>query len=323
MPTPRLLVFSLTCFAATAAAQDAAADPLAAAQARLDKALPQAAALGSATFAMTWDDSATNPLAAILAQRGGQEPPKSELSGAWHGDLLAVTYAQEQRLLQHGRRTAVAGDDGAWLPRRSQLANGNNLAFVPDVPQVLALLAHLRPKVVRREVGTLDDRPVETLTVTLTGEQALALAECGLLPGAGMSGGITIAMAANAARPPKPTLVDLACTLDPATGTLHRLHGRIYAESPLRIGGRVRIAAAGAGAAPVVLGDDAEEEGATPKQTVAEASKAPATEFRDALPVRSLKDAPGLLFDLRIRQHGEAPKVEVPAGARALLGLPQ
>jgi hypothetical protein len=316
-------LFALALSGAFLHAQEQGADKvLQQAQVRLDKALAQAAAATNGTFAARWDVTpGGNGIIVVFAGRPGAAQPEAscKATGCWQDDLLSVHFdSGDHEVLQRGRRTVVRSGKGAWVLSRDRMPDGSSRPFIPDPSQLAVLLTQVHAKVTHREVGTVDERPMETLTVILSGDDAVTAMLSGLLPPVN-SGMIMFAM--GAAPPPQPTLIDLAFSLDPATATLHRIEVRIHSDASAQAAGagRVRVLAAGGGAVVAQQAEQAEEED-TGKLTFTEAVKQVPDKFQDGLPVRKLKDCNTTRFTLRVSDQGSTKAPAVDAAAAALLG---
>jgi len=289
------------------------------AQVRLDKALAQAAAAMNGTFAARWDVTpGGNGIVVFGGRQGAAQPESCKATGCWYDDLLSVRFdSGDHDVLQRGRRTVVKSGKGAWVLSRDRMPDGSNRPFLPDPNQLAVLLSQMHAKVTHREVGTVDEHPMETLTVILSGEGATAAMLSGLLPPVN-SGMVVFVM--GAAPPPQPTLIDLAFSLDPATATLHRIEGRIHTDASAQAGaGRVRVLAAGGGAVIAQPAEQAEEDD-TGKLTFTEAVKQVPDKFQDGLPVRKLKDCNTTRFTLQVSEQGSTKAPAIDPAAAALLG---
>lgn len=267
----------------------------------------------------------TAMLRQMLAARRGGATQENELQGVISGDLLQVrniTHGEE--LIVHGRRAIAREAAGDWHLRRGRSASGAIQAWYPDPAQLLVALAQVKDlPVTQRAGGSLDDRPVEVLSVTLEGEAARELVQAGALPdpreGYSFSSVIVRAAGGRVQPPKEDTSVDLAFFVDPVSRHLLRVHARVAVKNQAVLGGGAAVIQVGGGGQVVQFGGRA--------QPAPEDEEAPATQaapsFVDGLPVRKA-DAAGdyAHLDLRLSEHGTAKATELDAKARALLGLP-
>jgi hypothetical protein len=315
--------------------QDAAAE-LGAATQRLQQALGKARGLLDTSFRANWGEvKLPGQVADEGPQNGvqvlgfpGQGSAAGSAEGSWHRDLLHVRFVgqEEDELLTAGRFTVCRSKDLAWAPRVARFADGNQLGFTPDPQLLLATLAQLGVQVSHREVGELDGRPVEFLSVALQPEQVAELLHRCALPSAGTGMGavrvlnLMVAAANQTARqaPPLPSdLVDLAIAIDPAAGVVHRLQFRTWAKNQ---GNRVIFAAGGnvvraQAAARVVVGQalnveikEKQEEGEGDAKPPAEAT----LRYREGLPERPCQGLQVSDYTIVLRDHGKAvaPKID-------------
>ena len=322
----------LFALAAFAAAQDNAQDPLPAARQKLQKSLAAMAALPSCAFEAKWavdDDGKKKDDTNVIVV--GVTDPDGDAKGAW-GDGALYLQSGDDEVLYAGRRMLARQSGGELTLRRGRYQNGASLEFQPD-PQVLfQILSAMDLAAVHREAGSLHDRPVETLTVTLNPDQVTELAHAGLLPqsvtGAAGVNGMMFFLAAGgggkAARtaPPAPdATVDIAFHLDPGTGMVHRMVVRGTSKSNVAMGGRVAFAG-GAGAVRVVRagggggGDDEDEEKADAKEPAKDAP----LQYKDGLPQRPRKKMQVYDYAIDLRDHGAAKLPALDDKQKALLG---
>ncbi len=335
-----LLSLTILCLAATAPAQDptpapaapatpaAPADipePLRQAAARLQRALETTGNLPNCAFTAEWGqkDQAAQKLDPRLRLLGGVAAHQAA-KGAWSRELLHVAFDTDE-LLFAGRETLAKDATTGWTRRARRFADGNPVAFAPDPARLLAALAALDLVVVHREVASLDDRPVEIATVTLSPDDQANLIWAGLLPEptAGMFqvflGGN--GAGARAAAPKPEGTLDIAFHLDPATGYLHRVHLR--SNRPDQFGaGRVMVLGGGAGRVRIAgnalaATDDEDEDEAD--DAAEPAADAPPT-YENGLPVRPRKKRLVEDFVLDFANHGSAQLPELDAAAQRLLG---
>lgn len=271
----------------------------------------------------------TTMLRQMAAQRAGGAAPETELRGVASGDLLQVSnVALGDELIVHGRRTIAREGAGEWCLRRGRTAGGAPQLWYPDPALLCSALAQVKAlPVVQRAGGSLDDRPVEILTVTLEGDAARELIFAGALPDPreGFSFSSVVLRAAGGVRvqmPKEDRVVDLAFFVDPVTRNLMRVRARVAARSQ-------GFALAGGGAAVVQVGGGGQvlQFGGRPQPEAEEDEEAAATQpspaFEDGLPVRKVDPATDYAHvDLRLAEHGTAKAPELDAKARVLLGLP-
>src|SRR5690606_1602118 len=217
---------------------------LAQASERLQEALARTRALDAVAF-----QSIESTDEALL--RGLPIPPKDDVqvNGRRAGDLLlaSIGYDEDEVLLAGGRMLARQGG-GAWKLRRNCLADGRPLPFVADPLQMVGLLADLPAKdraVVHAEPGKVRDADVTVYTITLAGAAADELLFAGFMPRtAGPRAMVALGGATDLLPKPQVTL-DIAISVDAATGHVVRLQSRAYVKSTLP--GNVRIQVQGGG----------------------------------------------------------------------------
>lgn len=306
-------------------APPAAAD-LAAAKKRLAAALQKCSQLEDTAFTVKWGPNTRkkvddDPLARMLAARNS-----GETHGSWHRDLTRVTFAGDQHdeLLVVGARTIARDDDRDWQLRAGRFADGNPVAWVPDVGLLLRRLASWDLEVTQRSVGSLEDRPVELITVALDANQVAEAVWAGLLPetiatAMGFGGAQVVRLAAAgaaagaagagrtrpAATAPKST-IDLVVHLDPGTNLVHRLQFRGWTKENAMAGaggagvfvvqgGGVNVARAGGDE------DDEDEQDVDPNAPLV---------YENGLPVRPRKKTSVFDVVVTLSEHGH---VEAPA----------
>jgi hypothetical protein len=311
-------------------AQEPAADPLASARTRLQKALATMAALPSCAFESSWgpdkDAKAKAGAPAVVFLGGPATTDPGTATGCYADGILHLTSRDHAVAFANRRMIAKTGD--GWVVRRGKFADGSALSFVPD-PQVLFdLMKDWQLAVTHREVGTLADKPVEILSVTLNDDQVAEAYWSGLLPeNVGGIGGVTVlrggmAMAVGGAKPAAPktdATVDLAFYLDPATGQVHEVRARSWSDTDKAM---AAMGVVGFRAAKVAFGGgDAEEEEEEEEEPKPVAGKAAELQYKDGLPVRPRKKMSVTDYTLKLRDHGTAKPPQLDAAARALLGL--
>ncbi|MBL8751568.1 MAG: hypothetical protein JNK78_20615 [Planctomycetes bacterium] len=304
----------------------AAPDPMAGAKARLATALEKTATLRDVAFAAKWgpaeDDDAD--AAATAQQLGMMQSGKA--SGSWHDGLLHVRFEGDagDELAMSGRFAIAKDTNNDWCARSTRFADGNATSFVPDPERLLRLLAGMDLAVVHRAVGTLDERPVEILSVALNTDQVADLAWSDAIPDTVTNGGaFRLALmaaaggGARAAAPRPDATVDIAITLDPALGLIQRVQFRSWTKA--NDGQRVFFRG-GAGAIRVVTGggnrnrnekDDTDDADKTD-------AKAP-LQYEDGLPQRSRKKMDVNDLDVRLTDHGTHKAPDLGAAAARLL----
>lgn len=261
----------------------------------------------------------------IMKQLGnavGQEPV---LVGTWTPHLLYLAIqADADEVVFAGRRMiARQGGGGDWLLRTGKLADGRALPYHFDPEIALRVLAAAKFEVIATDVGSLDDRPVEIVTVHLEGDTARELEQNAQIPtnpfGSGFIGNRR--PGGKALVPPKNVVeVDLAFFVDPATKRLLQLRMRAFTQPGMMGGAVVGFARAVGG-----NGNDSEEEEEEDAETDPKKAAAKPLVFKDGLPVRKkpLKENWNVAtVDLRFREHGTAKVPELPAAALTALGLP-
>jgi hypothetical protein len=329
-PSTTFVFAALLSVGAAQAQQNPAADPLQVAAERLAKSLAQTADLPSCAFDAKWgpakkpageDDEKEGPAAGL----GFVTPDATgSSSGTWSPGLLHCK-AGDDELLFANRRLLAKSAANDWTLRGNRFADGAALSFMPDPQLLLDLLCGFKLAVTQREVGTLNDRPVEILSATLDEDQVANLMWGGQLPEASTGfGNVFIAVAAGGAgaarpAPTKPTAtVDVAFLIDPATGQVHQIRLRSWAKNELNVGGRV-IKMGGAGR--VVFGGataDDEEDDEDEKAKEAEGKPVPLV-YKDGLPERPRKKM--LVTDLTVSftEHGQAKPMVLDDKFKALL----
>jgi hypothetical protein len=330
-------------FGVTLVAQNAPSpDALAAAKTKLQKSLAAMLQLDNCAFKSSWgpdvkpgkddDNNANNNGINLLFAAG--TAPVTEATGAWDHRLLRCRLGDDE-VLTGNRRLLARENNGAWKLRRDKRADGSPLGFVPDPPQLLQWLAAQDVHVTHREVGTVDDKPVEFLTVTLDADQVAEAVWSGLLPegssmfGAGMAGVVVfraqmaqVAGGAAAAKPvmPKPeATIDLAFAIDPATGLVHRIELRSWQKNDAN--GMARVVQRG-GAIVVAgrnAGNDDEEDSEEDAKKAKAAAAAPMV-YENGLPQRPRKKMNVDAFAITFVDHGKA-EIAVDDAAKALLLL--
>jgi hypothetical protein len=327
MQRPKLALFALA-FTSFLLAQDAPkpTDPLLAAKPRLKAALAKTVSTADTAFAASWSEdrkqqAAQNPLELAFAGRN-----KGKVTGSWHQGLLACKFDgnPEDELITAGRRTIAKDDNHAWSLRSGRFADGNTTPFVPDVELLLEQLAGWDLAIVRRDTGSLDDRPVEVLTVALNADQVTEATWMGLVPAC-----LTAPIGLNefrfnlngnaGARPPATppaAILDLAIVLDPAAGIVHELRFRAWNKQNAGGAGQVMVFRAGGGAVQAAGNDDEEDED---EKDTAKKVDAP-MQYENGLPVRARKKMTIMDFTVRLQDHGKKAAPELTSEQKKLLG---
>jgi hypothetical protein len=317
-----------------AAAQvPAASADLAAAKARLAAALQKCSQLADTAFTFKWAPDAKNKAGNAALARAIARSNSGAIKGSWHKDLTWLAYDgdNDDELLVAGRRTLAKDGTNDWRLRAGRFADGNSLPFVPDVPLLLQQLAAWDLAVTHREVGSLDDRPVEILSVTLSNEQIADAIWGGLLPDAiataGFGGNMRVMMMGaaggnRAPMTPPDTTIDLAIALDPATSLIQQLTFRGWTrENQMARGGAagggfvVVQAVGGAGAAP---DEDDEDEKAKEKQAAAKKDAGPV--YENGLLVRDRAKTTVNDVTVKLSQHGQKQAPPLTDAQKKLLG---
>lgn len=321
------VLFTASVLAAQTDAPPAAAD-LAAAKKRLSAALQKCSELTDTAFAMQWGPNTKkkaddDPFQKMLKMRNS-----GDTRGSWHQDLMRVAFDNDQHdeLLVAGRRTLAKDDGHDWQLRAGRFADGNTVAFVPDVALLLQRLASWDLAVTRRSVGALDDRPVELITVALGPDQVAEAVWAGLLPEAisSMSGSaqvlrFAVAGAAAGGRPAATaptTTIDLVVYLDPGTNLIHRLHFRGWTKQDAMAGmaGGGLIVAQGAAVRVGRAGgaeDEDEHDDVDPDAPLV---------YESGLPVRPRKQTTVCDVVVGLSDHGHVVAPPLSAEQKQLLG---
>lgn len=301
------------------------AERLAAATQRLAAVLQKSAALTDTRFRASWGPDnkaaggAKQGVAVFLGARIGGSV-EGACQGSWHQDLLHVHYdgGDQDELLVAGRRMLAKDAQTPWCLRKDRFANGADLGFLPDPQLLLQRLATMGLTVTNREVGSLDDRPVEMLSATLDQDQLTDLLWSESLPSSmamnlhqvfriQAGGGNQVRMGA-----PKPdAIVDLVVHLDPATSLVERLQFRCWTKDDAQVGRFVVVN--GAGAVQAGGDEDEEDEGADG------AANQP-LRYENGLPVRPRRKTNVMDFTVRLLEHGKVAPPALDEAQRRLLG---
>lgn len=315
------ITFASLCFAqdpATPQPANTAGDPLAGSKAKLRTALEKTAAFTDVAYSAKWAEDSKKKADANVFVFGS--PSEGALAGTCHQVLRTCKFEGDNgdELVVAGARTIAKDANTGWTLRAGRFADGNSIDFLPDPALLLDQLAAWDLAVVHREVGSLDDRPVEIVTVTLSAAQTAQAVYAGLIPdslaaNAGF-GGMVFQMggAGNAgprAAPPAPdATVDLAITFDPSTSLVQQVQFRSWMKQDG--GGRVIRGAGGAIAVRAVAGfqvggqggQEEEEEEEKPDAT----KPAQPMQYEGGLPVRPRKKTTVVDYTVRLREHGTA-----------------
>jgi hypothetical protein len=304
------------------------AEQLAAAKQRLATSLQKSAALVDTHFEAKWgpDKKAQNPgngAVALFLGNGLGGSTEGTCQGSWHSELQHVRYdgGDNDELLLAGRRMLAKDDETPWCVRKGRFANGADLGFVPDPQLLLQRLAAMDIAVAVREVGALDDRPVELLSASLDQDQLADLLWSEALPPAlaqSMSQIFRIGAGGNNQKrmgAPKPdATLDLVVHIDPATSLVQRLQFRCWTKDDMPGMGRVVVVNGGA-----VQAQGEDEEEAEDEQTKAGDANQP-LRYENGLPVRPRKKTNVVDFTVRLSEHGKAVAPALDNTQKKLLG---
>lgn len=305
------------------------AERLAAATQRLAAALQKTAALTDTRFQVSWAPDnkpvagANQGVAVFLGARVGGAV-QGACQGSWHQDLLHVHYdgGDQDELLVAGRRMLAKDAQTPWCVRKDRFANGADLGYLPDPLLLLLRLEAMGLVVTNREVGSLDDRPVEVLSAILDQDQLADLLWSGSLPSSmamnlhqvfriQAGGGNQVRVAA-----PKPdAIVDVVVHLDPATSLVERLQFRCWTKDDAQVGRFVVVNGAGA----VQAGDDEDDEAEADASATGGAANQP-LRYENGLPVRPRKKTNVMDFTVRLLEHGKVAPPTLDQAQRRLLG---
>lgn len=312
-------------------AQDAppSAEALAAGKQRLVAALQKTAALNDVAFAAIWEANDKKKQDGqneqVLGMLGRSVSGKA--SGSWHDGLEHFVFdgGNGDEIWRAGGRMVARDVNREWCPRKNRFADGNSLSYPADVAALLRGLAAMDLAVVQRSPGSIDDRPVEIVTVTLNPDQVTELLRGEHVPesllqnpmaafqiaiGGGGGGG---APQRPEAQKPQAT-VDIAIAFDPGTSLVQELRFRSWMKDDGN-GRNFFIRGGGAGAVRVVGGNAQNDDEDDDKDAAAGPMK-----FDNGLPVRPRKKTYVMDFSLRIDEHGTKKAPELDAAAKKLLG---
>jgi hypothetical protein len=282
--------------------------------AKISRSLRATADMKNTAFAASWGPErpkeGKSALSEVLVNR-----MSGKASGAFFEDRLAVVFDNQQHdeFVQVGRHTLARSGDGEWRVRKATYVDGNAAEFVPDPPLLLRMLASVEPAPTHRAAAALDDRPVEIVSATLTGDQVGELVFSGALPRPfGATRTVAVGGAGRAAAAPPEATVDVAITFDPATGIVHRVHLRTYWKAP---GGAMVLVGGAGGRVPGAGVGEVEK-----KEEPAEPAPGTPTEYVEGLPVRPSAGMMVANFEVRLREHGQVPVPVLDDKQRRLLG---
>ena len=228
----------------------------------------------------------------------------------------------DEEVIFAGRRMVARQKDGAWKLRQHRLADGAALPSIPQTDILLDLLAGQYLVVTHSEVGTLDGRPIQILSATLTPDQAVEMAWDGQLPEASPLTATVLRGFGRRVVPPRPDLtVDMAFLVDPSTKLLHELRVRVAEPEQGRGGVRIGGGRGGAGAAVQIVqvgvgGAEVEEE----EEEEEDGPPADPNVFTNGFPGRDLDDKSVVELTIRFTEHGAA-KLELDPSAALLLNV--
>lgn len=322
----RLLLPSLcAAFATLLPAQDVAPDFAA----RARSALGKTAATANTAFGLRWgpEGAATPPEQGGATRQVG--PPIAGVRGAfrgvWAADRLHLTAEDEQgdEFVLAGRRMIARDATRPWCLRKARHADGSPATFLPDVPALLAFLAEQDLAVVCRDVGAVDDRPVEIFGTTLNAEQTAEAAWAGLLPDHWTQNAQRLNLAAIRAAPggarnapAAPTnLVDVAVHFEPATGVVHRVRIRSWSKQEVVRGNAVAMRINAEGRPERVDPDEA----AADEAAAAKEAEGP-PRFAEGMPVRPRRAALVHEIVVDLAGHGATDAPALDPEQQRLLG---
>jgi hypothetical protein len=273
---------------------------------RLKAALTKTGSQSDTAFRLQWgpNKKAKNNRKNILAQIMGQAQSRAT-TGSWHEThrVVAFTGAEDDELVLAGTRMLARDKQHDWRRRNGRFADGNEIRHIPDPKSLLQQLAAWPLAITHRSAGSLNDRAVEIVSVTLNSDQVSEMIWSGALPlSLTESGAINMIaigqqFGANkqlrpAARAPEAT-IDLAISIDPGTNLVHSIRARAWAKDDpngmaVFIGGNIAN-----------NGDEEEDEEEEDPD-----ANAPLV-YEDGIPKRSRKDRTVSDWDLRLMEHGQ------------------
>jgi len=179
-------------------------------------------------------------------------------------------------------------------------------------PLLLRLLASLDLSLTQRSVASLDNRPVEIVSATLTPMQIGELIFAGALPRpVAPTRSVAVGAGGRAPASPPEVTVDMAIAFDPSTGLVHRVQCRTYSKTG---GGATGMGGAGArGPVPTTAEPEKKEGGAEPMPGAT-------VEYVDGLPVRPREGLLVTNFEMRLHDHGKVPVPVLDDQQQRLLG---
>lgn len=282
--------------------------------AKLQSQLQAAADEGGWTFDAEWHWSGSEqPLP-------GKESPRRlarKVSGAYRGDRLHVRYDREPavELLRVGDQSIVRQGDGEW--RRTKADGDPALAYVPDIQQLLRLLATFELQIADTSFTDREGIVVELVAVTLLPEQVDRLVHAGVLmdPNPLPVGlrEMMVRYGVDQALIETP-MVDVAIESEIRTRTLRRLTVRSLVRPTDTA--RIRQLLAGGRPAPAGAVEPAE---ARKGEAHAAPTATEKPEYQDGLPVRADARLRERRIEFRLQERTELPQLQLDAAQQRLL----
>ena len=271
------------------------------------------ATLAFDAIAVTTKHRTTNPM---LRGRAAVEAVV-EVEVIKQGDLLcASANSGNDSIVSCGRKTIVRAGKGEYRYSRDKLADRSDMPYVFDADYVFAVLRVTKDiRVVQSEVGILNDKPIEILTLSANETAGWALDASGILPPCRgtKAGGAIITRGGGG---PVSVTFDIALFFDPATKRLERARFKSYADYGQA--GRLIAVQPGAGNVQVEVRDVEDEK--------PEADPAQPTQIEDGLPVRNGRQFHTTFvhsLDVTFRDHGTAKAPALDAAAEKMLRGPR
>ena len=324
-PIPRCSLFAALLVCAPCAQEPALKPDLGPKQALLRKALQKMSGMPSFAFStrvQTLRTTANN-------QAAFSNPAAAVAEGGWaEGRLWASANDGLDQVVWNGRRMIARHDKEPWSLRQGAVGAGLAVPKVLDPDTFFLVLEKAKLELIHAEVGALEDRPVEILTLHAAGEGAIDLLWAGLFPDSTLNQNLGVRAAMPGAVQPIPVRseidIDIAIFLDPATARIHQIHVRGYSKGMANsaAGGLAMGAAVPLPGAPPKAVEKVPEKNVVP----ADAKAAAQTElvFEQGLPIRKPKDKEmqtTVAFDIKFTNHEAAKPPELDAQARELLNL--
>ena len=318
---------AIVCAALAAAlpAQDAVAKLAAKAQ----LALVKSSTTANTGFTVRWGPAGDPGKAAAAAGAAAVALPapgaRGAASGSWSTDRQHARFDGDHgdEILVAGRRAIARDAKRAWSLRRARHADGSPAPFVPDVPALRSFLANQDLAPLHRDVGMLDDRPVEIFGTTLTAEQTTEAVWSGQLPEAWSTNSARLNLAALVAArggdrtPPAPGgTIDVAVHFEAATGIVRRVVVRTWAVQEVMRGNRIAMRIDADGRPERVDPEEAAEDEAAAKQAATEPLR-----YEAGLPVRPRRGAVMHEYVVDLHGHGATEPPALDAAQRRLLGI--